>query len=148
MESNQFHNPNTTATSTSTTTSQYFLHCFLNNDFYWCQIQIKSIKGRCWQLALPGVVIGDVQGLCVQQESTPGEEAVLGQHAHPWETYALLQGEVDRHFLGVHYAAILGYPRQQRPAQQWTKGAEDGRPAFSFICLLDYLFLFICNLLL
>lgn len=98
---------------------------------------------------LPGVVAGHVQRLGVQQEPTPGEEAVLGQHTHSWETHALLQGEVDRHFLGVHHTAILGHPRQQGPAQQLTKRAERLFSVFVVLknFLLDYLFLLVFHLI-
>lgn len=35
-----------------------------------------------WKDVSPRIVFVDIQCVCVQQQSTPGEEAVRGQHAN------------------------------------------------------------------
>jgi len=66
----------------------------------------------------PGVVLVDVQGVGVQQQPAPREEAAGGQRAHAGTRPRLLRHlEVDHHLLPVHHQTVVLNAGYQSPAR-------------------------------
>ena len=66
----------------------------------------------------PGVVLKDIQGVRVQEQSAPGEEAASRQHTYVWTRPRILRYlEVDHHLLWVYQQPIVLNPVWQSPAR-------------------------------
>lgn len=66
--------------------------------------------------ASPRIVFIDVQSICIQQQSAPGEEAPEGERTNASTRVCALRNlKIDHNLLGINHQTILGDSSQQNP---------------------------------